>query len=39
VVCFLKNEALLNYLEAITIGMKATLMEERRFDDTHVDQG
>jgi len=44
VVCFLKiwwrfNEALLNYLEAITIGMKPTLMKERRFDDIHVDQG
>jgi len=33
------NEALLNYLEAITIGMKPTLMKEKRFDDTHVDQG
>jgi len=29
----------LNYLEAITIGMKSTLMKERRFDDNHVDQG
>ena len=43
VVCFLKiwwrlNEALLNYLEAITIGMKPTLMKERRFDGMHVDQ-
>ena len=42
-VCFLKilwilNEALLNYLEAITIGMKPTLMKERRFDDIHGDQ-
>jgi len=44
VVCFLKiwwrlNETLLNYLEAITIGMKPTLMKERRFDDIHDDQG
>jgi len=44
VVCFLKiwwrlNEALLNYLEAITIEMKSTLMKERRFDDIHGDQG
>jgi len=44
VVCFLKiwwilNKALLNYLQAITIGMKATLMEKRIFDDTHIDQG
>ena len=44
VVCFLKmwwrlNEALLNYLEAITIGMKPTLMKERRFDDIYGDQG
>ena len=44
VVCFLKiwwrlNEALLNYLEAITIGMKSTLMKQRRFDDIHGDQG
>jgi len=44
VVCFLKiwwrlNEALLNYLEAINIGMKSTLMKERRFDDIHGDQG
>ena len=44
VVCFLKiwwriNEVLLNYLEAITIGMKPTLIKERRFDDIHVDQG
>jgi len=44
VVCFLKiwwrfNEALLNCLEAITIGMKPTLMKERIFDDIHVDQG
>ena len=44
VVCFLKiwwrfNEALLNYLEAITIGTKPTLMKERRFNDMHVDQG
>jgi len=44
VVCFLKiwwifNEALLNYLEAIIIGMKPTLMKERRFDGIHVDQG
>jgi len=44
VVCFLKiwwrlNEALLNYLEAINIGMKPTLMKERRFDDIHGDQG
>jgi len=29
----------LNYLEAITIGMKPTLMKERRFDGIHVDQG
>jgi len=29
----------LNYLEAITIGMKPTLMKERRFDDIYVDQG
>jgi len=33
------NEALLNYLEAITIGMKSTLMKERRLDDIHGDQG
>jgi len=33
------DEVLLNYLEAITIGMKPTLMKERRFDDIHVDQG
>ena len=33
------NEALLNYLETITIEMKPTLMNERRFDDIHVDQG
>ena len=33
------NEALLNYLEAITIGMKPTLIKERRFDDIHGDQG
>ena len=44
VVCFLKiwwrfNEALLNYLEAITIRMKPTLMKIRRFDVIHVDQG
>ena len=44
VVCFLKiwwrfNEALLSYLEVITIGMKPTLMKERRFDGIHVDQG
>jgi len=44
VVCFLKiwwrlNEALLNYLESITIEMKPTLMNERRFDDIHVGQG
>jgi len=44
VVYFLKiwwrlNEALLNYLEAINIGMKSTLMKERRFDDIHGDQG
>jgi len=44
VVCFLKiwwrfNEALLNYLEAITIEMNPTLMKERKFDDIHVDQG
>ena len=44
VVFFLKiwwrfNEAFLNYLEVITIGMKPTLMKERRFDDIHVDQG
>jgi len=44
VVCFLKiwwkfNEALLNYLEAITIGMKPTLMKERRFGGVYVDQG
>jgi len=44
VVCILKtwwrfNEALLNYLEVITIGMKPTLMKERRFDDIDVDQG
>ena len=29
----------MNYLEAITIKMKPTLMKERRFDDIHVDQG
>jgi len=29
----------LNYLEAITTGMKPTLMKERRFDDIHGDQG
>jgi len=44
VVCFLKiwwrfNEALLNNLEVITIGMKPTLMNERRFHGVHVDQG
>jgi len=44
VVCFLKiwwrlNEALLNYLEAINIGMKPILMKERRFDEIHRDQG
>jgi len=33
------NEALFNYREVITIGMKPTLMKERRFDDNHVDQG
>jgi len=33
------NEALLNYLEAINIGMKPTLMKERRFDDIRGDQG
>jgi len=43
VVCFLKiwwrfNEALLNYLESITIGIKPTLIKERRFDDIYVDQ-
>jgi len=43
VVCFLKigwrfNEALLNYLEVIIIGMKPTLIKERRFDGVHVDQ-
>jgi len=39
VVCFLKiwwrlNEALLNYLEAINIGMESTLMKEMRFDES-----
>jgi len=29
----------LNYLEAITIEMKPTLMKERRFDVNHVDLG
>ena len=29
----------MNYLEAITIGMKPTLMKERTFDDIHDDQG
>jgi len=29
----------LNYLEAIIIGIKPTLVKERRFDDIHVDQG
>jgi len=43
VVCFLKiwwrlNEALLNYLEVITIRMNPALMKERWFDD-NVDQG
>jgi len=28
-----------NYLEAITIGMKPTLTKEKRFDGIHVDQG
>ena len=44
VVCFLKiwwrfYETLLNYLEVITIGIKSTLMKDRRFDGIHVDQG
>jgi len=29
----------LNYLEAITIKIKPTLMKERRFDDIYFDQG
>jgi len=33
------NLSTMNYLEAITIRMKPTLMKERRFDDNYVDQG